>query len=54
MLVSLLVAILGVAVGLYGAVANNYPLLVVGVVAIVASVFWFIRTRQESPVISRD
>jgi hypothetical protein len=54
MVLSLLVAVLGVALGLYGALANNYLILVVGIVAIVGSVFWFIRTRQESPVISRD
>ncbi len=54
MVVALLVAVLGVVFALAGALTNNYLLLAVGFVVIVGSVFWFVRTRQGSPVVTRN
>ncbi len=54
MVLALLVAVLGVALALAGALSQNYLLIAVGFVVIVGSVSWFVRTRQGSPVVTRD
>lgn len=54
MFLSVLVAVVGVAVALAGALTQTYLLIPVGFLLIVGAVFWFVRNRQESPVVTRD
>ncbi len=49
-----LLAFIGVAVALAGALTQNYLLIVGGFAVIVGSVLAFVRSRQDTPVVTRD
>ncbi|MDP8938643.1 MAG: hypothetical protein M3O23_13105 [Actinomycetota bacterium] len=54
MVLAFVVAIVGVAVALAGALTTTYLLIPLGFALIVGAVLSFVRTRQDSPVVTKE
>jgi hypothetical protein len=54
MLLYVLLAVTGLAIALVGTTADLPPLIVLGLVILIGSFFWFVRARQGTPIMTKD